>query len=87
MVASGLAEDLELFYQLCGNVANDGTRPSLEADESRRLRRAYESLSTDLNPHPIHRDKTIRECQQASLRRQMAGFLSAIFVVMPNWDK
>ena len=53
MVASGLAEDLELFYQLCGNVANDGTRPSLEADESRRLRRAYESLSTDLNPHPI----------------------------------
>ena len=72
--------DLELFDELCRDVANRNSCSSVEADYARQLRQVfklYRHSEKSTLPHPVLRNKTIGEVQEESLRRRMADFLAA----------
>ena len=72
--------DLELFYELCGDIQNRNSSSSVEADQARQLRRDFKlhiHSEKSAIPHPVLRGKTLGEAQEESLRRRMADFLAA----------
>jgi hypothetical protein len=83
MNTQGLPRDLELYSELCRDIAASGKCTSTEADTARRLCfdcEVYGHSERSAEPHPIHRNKTIGQAQEEMLRRRMLSFLPAVLV-------